>query len=55
MGRPDPSLQALFSLDDFRRLRGSNDQEFFITVIGAFGEEKDFKVKKKHFEHLPVR
>jgi hypothetical protein len=48
-------VQALFTLDDFRRLRGSDDQEFFITVIGASGEEKDFKVKKKHFEHLPVR
>ena len=48
-------LQALFTLDDFRRLRGSNDQEFFVTVIGTSGEEKDFRVKKKHFEHLPVR
>jgi len=48
-------VQALFTLDDFRRLRGADDQEFFVTVIGTSGEEKDFKVKQKHFERLPVR
>jgi hypothetical protein len=48
-------LQAQFRLADFQRLRGSGDQEFFITVIGTSGAEKDFKVKKKHFERLPIK
>jgi hypothetical protein len=48
-------LEAKFSLDGLRQLRGGADQEFFITVIGTSGAEKDFKVKKKHFEHLPLR
>ena len=49
-------LEAKFALEDLKRLRGpQNDQEFFITVIGTTGEEKNFKVKKKHFERLPLR
>ena len=27
--------------------------EFFVRVIGTTGEEKDFKVKTKHFKRLP--
>jgi hypothetical protein len=46
-------LNAIFDLDDVMKVRGPNhDAEFFITVIGTTGEEKDFKVKKKHFERL---
>lgn len=43
---------AKFAMDALREVRGS-DGEFFITVIGSTGEEKNFKVKKKHFERLP--
>jgi hypothetical protein len=49
-------LQAQFPLDDLREIWGpKGDREFFITVIGAGREEKDFKVKKKHFDDLPMR
>jgi hypothetical protein len=34
-------------------LRGPNgDQEFVVTVVGADRREKNFEVKKKHFERL---
>lgn len=47
-------LVAVFKLADVAAVRGPRgDGEFFITVIGATGEEKDFKVKKKHFPRLP--
>ena len=47
-------LRLKFSMDAVRELRGPNgDREFFITVIGTSGEEKDFRVKKKHFDDLP--
>jgi hypothetical protein len=42
-----------FPLDAVKELRGKNgDREFFVTVIGD-NKERDFKVKKKHFERLP--
>ena len=47
-------LRLKFQLSDVRELRGARgDREFFITIIGASGEEKNFKVKKKHFDDLP--
>jgi hypothetical protein len=46
-------VAAKFSMDDLRELRGpNNDREFFIVVIGESGEEKNFKVKRKHFDEL---
>lgn len=46
-------LNAKFSMDDLREIRGPRgDGEFFITVIGSSGEEKNFKVKRKHFDEL---
>lgn len=47
-------LVAMFDLADLAAVRGPRgDGEFFITVIGTTGEEKDFKVKKKHFARIP--
>ena len=49
-------LQSQFPLDALRELRGAKgDREFFITVIGASNEEKNFRVKKKHFDDLPMQ
>lgn len=46
--------QAMFYLQDVTRLRKeSPDGEFFITVIGE-KSEKDFKIKKKHFDKMPM-
>jgi len=45
-------LVAKFDMDDLTEIR-KGDGEFFITVIGASGEEKNFKVKKKHLERMP--
>ena len=42
---------AKFPLDGLREVRGG-DGEFFITVIGVDRENKDFKVKSKHFSKL---
>jgi hypothetical protein len=48
-------LRLTFPMDAVRELRGPRgDREFFITVIGSTGEEKNFKVKKKHFDDLPM-
>lgn len=48
-------LVATFRLDAVEQLRGeSQDHEFLIVVIGH-GSEKTFKIKTKHFEHLPYR
>ena len=45
---------ATFALSDLRELRGGKaDQEFNIIVIGNGRSEKQFTVKKKHFERLP--
>lgn len=44
---------ATFPMEGLRELRGpKGDREFFITVIGSTGEEKNFKVKQKHFSEL---
>jgi len=46
-------VRATFSLDGLGELRGaSDDGEFYVTVVGTTGEERDFKVKRKHFERL---
>ncbi len=42
---------ATFPLDGLTAVRGRSG-EFFITVIGDGGEEKNFKVKPKHFGNL---
>jgi hypothetical protein len=48
-------LHLTFAMDAVRELRGPRgDREFFITVIGSSNEEKNFKVKKKHFDDLPM-
>jgi hypothetical protein len=45
---------ATFPLDAVRTLRGpSGDKEFLIVVVGEGRQEKEFKVKEKHFERLP--
>jgi hypothetical protein len=44
---------AEFPIGSVQQFRTSGDGEFFVTVVGATGEEKNFKVKKKHFERLP--
>lgn len=53
-GRADyAGLRAVFSLEDVARVRAASpDHEFFVTVVGQ-GSEKNFKIKKKHFEKLP--
>lgn len=45
-------LLAEFSLDDLAAIRERNP-EFFVVVSGRNGNEKAFKVKKKHFSRLP--
>ncbi len=48
-------MVAAFHLQDLFRVRGpKGDAEFFITVIGTNGTERDFKVKRKHFGRLPL-
>ncbi|MCP4897032.1 MAG: hypothetical protein GY906_08660, partial [bacterium] len=48
------SQLALFDLGEVERVAALDKKgEFFIVVIGTTGEEKKFKVKKKHFERLP--
>ena len=44
-------VQAKFPLDGLKEVR-DGDGEFFITIIGAGHENKDFKVKSKHFGKL---
>jgi hypothetical protein len=44
-------VMAQFSLAGLATVRGGSG-EFFITVIGAGREEKNFKVKPKHFSSL---
>jgi len=44
-------VMAQFSLAGLAAVRGGSG-EFFITVIGAGREEKNFKVKPKHFSSL---
>ena len=42
---------ATFPLEGLTEVRGRTG-EFFITVIGNAGEEKNFRVKQKHFGNL---
>jgi hypothetical protein len=43
-----------FPLDGLRELRGAKgDQEFVVTVVGLENREKNFDIKKKHFERMP--
>lgn len=47
-------LLAKFPLDALPEIRGRNgDEEFYVTVVGSTGEEKNFKVKRKHFDRIP--
>jgi hypothetical protein len=47
-------LIATFPLDAVRELRGGKaDQEFNVIVVGNGRKERQFTVKKKHFERLP--
>lgn len=47
-------INATFPLDALKELRGpKGNGEFFITIIGSSKEEKNFKVKQKHFDDLP--
>lgn len=44
---------AIFSMVDLTKLRTSNENsEFFVTVVGEKGKERNFKVKQKHFFRL---
>lgn len=46
-------VKVEFPLEEVTKLRSmSDDQEFLVTVVGE-NSEKDFKVKKKHFDKLP--
>lgn len=45
-------VTAIFPLDAVEELR-RNNEEFFVTVIGQGGSDRDFKVKRKHFAQLP--
>ena len=48
------SMEALFSMEDAMRVSSADKKgEFFIVLIGTTGEEKKFKVKTKHFGHIP--
>ena len=46
-------MQATFWLSDLEVLRGGADREFFVRVEGT-GYSKDFKIKRKHFDRLPL-
>jgi hypothetical protein len=48
-------MRFKYLLDDVRELRGSRgDQEFLVTVVGSDkSRERDFVIKRKHFEELP--
>ena len=45
-------LEATFLLSDLETLRGAG-REFFVRVDGT-GYTKDFKIKRKHFNRLPM-
>ena len=46
-------LNAKFPIDSLKEIRGSKgNAEFFVTVVGSTREEKNFKVKEKHFSDL---
>jgi hypothetical protein len=47
-------VEAVFPLEGVAQLRGPmGNQEFFVTVVGT-GYEKNFKIKQKHFQLLPM-
>jgi ribosomal protein L25 (general stress protein Ctc) len=47
-------INATFPMDALKELRGpKGNGEFFITIIGSSKEEKNFKIKQKHFDDLP--
>ena len=46
-------LEATFRLSDLETLRGGAGREFFVRVEGT-GYTKDFKIKRKHFDRLPM-
>jgi hypothetical protein len=46
-------LEATFRLADMETLRGGAGREFFVQVEGT-GYTKDFKIKRKHFNRLPM-
>ena len=46
-------LEATFRLADLETLRGGAGQEFYVRVEGT-GYTKDFKIKRKHFDRLPL-
>jgi hypothetical protein len=46
-------LEATFRLSDLEALRGAAGEEFFVRVDGT-GYTKDFKIKRKHFDRLPL-
>jgi hypothetical protein len=46
-------LEATFRLADVETLRGGAGREFFVRVEGT-GYTKDFKIKRKHFNRLPM-
>lgn len=46
-------LNAKFPIAALKEIRGAKgDAEFFITIVGSTSEEKNFKVKEKHFKEL---
>lgn len=48
------SLVGYFDMDETLQISAMDKKgEFFVRVIGTTGEEKDFKVKTKHFKKLP--
>lgn len=48
------SMQFKFPLEGLQEIRGAKgDQEFFLTVVGERSAEKNFEIKKKHFERIP--
>lgn len=48
------SLVGYFSMDELIQISEMDKKgEFFVRIIGTTGEEKDFKIKTKHFKKLP--
>jgi hypothetical protein len=46
-------MEATFALAELAVLRGGADSEFFVRVEGT-GYSKDFKIKRKHLDQLPL-
>ena len=48
------SLVGYFDMGEVLQISAMDKKgEFFVRIIGTTGEEKDFKVKTKHFKKLP--